>query len=127
VTRGKPSSEEDIAAYVGRFGAIAPDYEQQVRLGANAEFMDDEKRYLRIWSPACALDMDHGYQITEYIPGCQPIGDDGGGMVLFYAEGARGFGLYLVGYGDLELGDAVYLGPNLATLLFASNGLACLA
>jgi len=53
--------------------------------------------------------MDVGYGISKWIPGVLPIGDDGGGEVIFYANGKRGSGLSHVGYGNLDLDDAVWI------------------
>ena len=50
------------------------------------------------------------------------IGDDEGGKVIFYAEGKEGFGLYLVGFGNLDLDDAVYIAPSLEALLIEGIG-----
>ncbi|MBX9624137.1 MAG: SMI1/KNR4 family protein [Gemmataceae bacterium] len=67
--------------------------------------------------------MDEGYMIRHRIPGAIPIGDDGGGQVIFYAQGRDGFGLYHVGYGNLDIQDAKYIAPSLSDFLSRNKGI----
>ena len=66
--------------------------------------------------------MDHAYGISKRIAGAIPIGDDGGGKVIFYMNGKKGFGLYHVGYGDLDAEDATFAAPNLSALFELGAG-----
>jgi hypothetical protein len=51
-----------------------------------------------------------------------PIGDDGGGQVIFYLDGQHGFGLYHVGYGNLGEEDAIWIAASLKELLCEAKG-----
>ncbi|MGP3781155.1 hypothetical protein ACTWKC_12095 [Bacillus sp. 4A_MP3] len=51
--------------------------------------------------------MNESYEIQDYIPNSLAVGDDEGGNALIYFEGAEGFGLYIVGFGDLDPEEAV--------------------
>ena len=82
----------------------------------------DSTSYIRIWGAAGCSEMNAAYHIQDYIPQALAIGDDEGGKVIFYAEGKEGFGLYLVGFGNLDLDDAVYIAPSLETLLIEGIG-----
>ena len=57
------------------------------------------------------------------MPGAIPIGDNGGGEVIFYADGSNGFGLYQVKYGNLDLEDATWIAPDLEALLYRGEGI----
>lgn len=80
-------------------------------------------QYIRIWGPAGCIEMDEGYGIRRRIPGAFPVGDDGGGHVIFYQNGKDGFGLYHVGYGNLVGDDAIWIAPTLADLLTKGKGI----
>ena len=67
--------------------------------------------------------MDEGYDISKRIAGAIPVGDDGGGKVIFYMNGQDGFGLYHVGYGDLDAEDAVFMASGLSDLLEQAAGI----
>lgn len=82
----------------------------------------DSTSYIRIWGAAGCSEMNAAYHIQDYIPHALAIGDDEGGKVIFYAEGKEGFGLYLVGFGNLDLDDAVYIAPSLEALLIEGIG-----
>lgn len=55
--------------------------------------------------------------------GAFPIGDDDGDEVLFYARGHRGYRLYHVGFGNLNLKDAVWTAATLEDFLTKANGI----
>lgn len=81
-----------------------------------------EGQYVRIWGPLGCIEMDEGYHIRQNIPSAFPIGDDGGGQVIFFAEGKYGHGLYHVGYGNLDLEDAIWIAPDLHSFLLNAEG-----
>jgi hypothetical protein len=64
-----------------------------------------------------------GYGISKRIAGAIPIGDDGGGRVIMYMNGKEGYGLYHVGYGDLDEEDAIFIASNLTALLEQAAGI----
>ena len=67
--------------------------------------------------------MDEGYGIQKRIPGAFPIGDNGGGHLIFYQDGEHGRGLYQVGYGDLDGADAVFVAVSLTDTLTKATGI----
>lgn len=81
------------------------------------------ERYLYINSATACLDMNQSHEIQKWIPGSLGFGDDGGGTVLFYATGSNGFGVYAVGFGNLDIEDAIYLSESLESLLVYANGI----
>lgn len=98
------------------------EYLELVREATELEIADDEGGYLRIWTPRGIKEMDEAYGISSRIPEALPIGDDGGGRVLIYMVGLQGFGLYLSGFGDLSVDDALWVAPTLRDLLTRAEG-----
>jgi hypothetical protein len=105
------------------FGHIPPDYRALFEEVTELELQHHNGQYIRIWGPLGSKEMDQGYGIRARIPDAFPIGDDGGGNVIFYHEGARGPGLYHVGYGNLSSEDAVWMAPGLPSLLEECSGI----
>lgn len=105
-----------------RFGSVPEQFIELVREATELEIQHDNGTYLRIWGPADCISMDEGYGISERIRGAVPVGDDGGGRVLFFMQGKGGAGLYVVGFGDLDADDAKWVAPNLNELLINAVG-----
>ncbi|WGA66941.1 SMI1/KNR4 family protein [Escherichia fergusonii] len=119
------TDENDIYKLIKKYFHIAiPDeYLTFITLMADVELkVMDSTSYIRIWGAAGCSEMNAAYHIQDYIPHALAIGDDEGGKVIFYAEGKEGFGLYLVGFGNLDLDDALYIAPSLEALLIEGIG-----
>jgi hypothetical protein len=112
---------------VDQFKSTFPSAPQDlIELAAEVSDLEIETefgQYLRIWGAKGSVDMDAGYQISRYIPGAIPIGDDGGGRVIFVADGLEGRGLYHVGFGNLCLADAVWIAPTVSAFLCDAVGI----
>lgn len=118
-----PHAEQaDISLVKRKYVSVPQDYIDLVSQATDLEIETDSGKYIRIWGPRGSLEMDEGYEISNIIPSAFPIGDDGGGRVLFYATGPHGFGLYLVGFGNLDIDDAIWVAPTLEALLCNSDG-----
>lgn len=113
----QPATSGQISSLVATYPSIPHEYLALVTQATEIELEHKSGQYLRIWGPDGCREMDNGYDISERIPGAIPIGDDGGGMVIFYMDGKNGFGLYHVGYGNLDASDAVFTAPSLTALL----------
>ena len=118
-----PSSQAEINAAVTHFGSLPQEFVDLVREATEIEVQHQNGQYIRIWGPLSCIEMDEGYGVRQRIPDAIPIGDDGGGQVLFYAHGGRGYGLYYVGYGNLDRDDAIWIAATLDDLLTNSNGI----
>ncbi|PQO46658.1 1,3-beta-glucan synthase regulator [Blastopirellula marina] len=105
------------------FGQCPPEYVDLIYKATEIEMQHSEGQYVRIWGPLGCIEMDKGYGIRQYMPSAFPIGDDGGGHIIFFAEGKHGYGLYYVGYGDLDLDDAIWIAPDLRTFLVNAEGI----
>jgi hypothetical protein len=116
------ADEQHIALLQKRFPTVPQDYVDLAREATDLELATPNGRYLRLWGPMGTLDMDEGYEISSRIPGAIPIGDDGSGKVLFFANGHEGHGLYRVGYGDLDMEDAEWIAESLSALIFEGRG-----
>ena len=55
------------------------------------------------------MDMDEGYNISVFMPGLFSFGDDGGGRFLFYSKGNNGYGVYMTGYGNIDISDSIWI------------------
>jgi hypothetical protein len=105
------------------FGPLPRDYQALIQEVTELELEHQDGQYLRIWGPLGCKEMDEGYGIRARIPDAIPIGDDGGGRVLFYQNGPRGAGLYLVGHGNLDGADATWIARDLVALLGEGSGI----
>jgi hypothetical protein len=118
-----PASATEVALLQEYFGAVPTDYLDVVSEATEIELQHACGQYIRIWGPTGCIEMDEGYGIRQRIPGAVPIGDDGGGQVIFYQKGKQGFGLYHVGYGNLDGGDAIWIAPTLTDFLTKCVGI----
>ena len=105
------------------FSAVPPDYLELVGEVTETELQHAGGQYIRIWRPSGCVEMDEAYGIRRRIPGAVPIGDDGGGRVIFYQPDKHGSGLYHVGYGNLDPVDAIWIAPTLADFLTKGTGI----
>lgn len=117
-----PASATQISSLTAYFGAVPTEFVELVNEATEVELQHSSGQYIRIWGPAGCLEMDEAYGIRRRIPGAFPIGDDGGGQVIFYQNGNRGFGLYHIGYGNLDGNDATFIAPTLTDLLKGGVG-----
>lgn len=119
-----PSSEADIKAMQQYFKGteIPDDYILFISQMSEAEILVMNESYIRIWGASGCLEMNSSHKIQEYIPQSLAVGDDEGGKVIFYAEGKKGFGLYKVGFGDLEINNAEFVSSSLSALLLDGIG-----
>lgn len=82
-----------------------------------AEILVMGASYIRIWEAPGCMEMNDAYNIQKYIPNSLAIGDDEGGKVILYASDQNGYGLYQVGFSDLDINDAEFISPSLTELL----------
>ncbi|WP_415272817.1 SMI1/KNR4 family protein [Bacillus siamensis] len=118
------ATEEEIKALTEFSPINVPsDYLDIVSEATEVEINVAGGKYIRIWSPAGCIDMNESYEIQDYIPNSLAVGDDEGGNALIYFEGAEGFGLYIVGFGDLDPEEAVKVASSLNDLLIQDTGI----
>ena len=72
--------------------------------------------------PIDCIEMNEAHDIQKYIPNSLAIGDDEGGMALLYIDGKEGFGLYTVGFGNLDIEETIKIAPSLKVLLIDCVG-----
>lgn len=121
----KPASTtDDIIALHNYFPNIniPQEYISFITQLTEAEILTLDESYVRIWSAIGCMEMNSAYNIQKYIPGAIAIGDDEGGKVVFYANGKEGFGLYKVGFGDLDINVAEWTSPSLINFLIDGVG-----
>ncbi|GKQ97318.1 SMI1/KNR4 family protein [Aeromonas hydrophila] len=121
----KPASTvDDIIALHNYFSGvdIPQEYIDFITQLTEAEILVLDGSYVRIWSAIGCIEMNSAYNIQKYIPGSIAIGDDEGGKVVFYANGKEGFGLYKVGFGDLDINAAEWISPSLVSFLIDGIG-----
>ncbi|KKB73051.1 MULTISPECIES: SMI1/KNR4 family protein [Bacillus] len=119
-----PANKEEIKSLV-EFSPInvPPDYLDIVSEATEVEINVAGEKHIRIWSPAGCVEMNESYEIQDYIPDSLAVGDDEGGNALIFFEGKDGFGLYIVGFGDLDAEEAVKVAPSLNDLLIYDTGI----
>jgi hypothetical protein len=113
---------EEIQELFDYFKHCPQEYVNLIRQATEIELQYLNNQYVRIWGPLGCIEMDAGYGIRQHIPSAFPVGDDGGGHVIFFVNGKRGFGLYHVGFGNLDLDDAIWIAPDLHRFLVNCEG-----
>ncbi|WP_375199393.1 SMI1/KNR4 family protein [Bacillus sp. RS11] len=123
-SKESPASERQIKELMDFSTIEVPaDYIEFIKVATEVEINVKNEMYIRIWGPADSIEMNEAYYIQKYIPNSLAIGVDEGGNALIYFEGKRGFGLYMVGFGNLDIVDAVLIAPSLTDLLVNNFGL----
>lgn len=112
------ATEEEL----NQLRAISPidvpsEYAEIVKQATDLEINVDRSMYLRIWGPSRCIELNEAHNVHMYMPHSLAIGDDEGGRGLFYLSGKSGFGLYVTGFGNLDIDEAEYLAPTLSDLL----------
>ncbi|QEU62004.1 hypothetical protein KDRO_E08890 [Kluyveromyces lactis] len=122
--RNAGSSDEEIKTMRTFFSGkeIPEEYVCFISQLLEAEILVQGKSYIRIWGAEGCIEMNESYHIQKYIPNAIAIGDDEGGQVIFYATGGDGYGLYKVGFGNLDIEDAIFISNSLYDLLMKGNG-----
>lgn len=131
-TYSKRSTDDEIVA-LKRFCniEIPEDYikiieqmtDVEISVDSDDNNKDTSKKYIRIWGAKYAIDMNPAYKIQHYIPNSLVIGDNGGGYAIIYVDAYNGFGLYYVGFGDLDINSVVYISRSLSNLLVYGEGI----
>lgn len=81
------------------------------------------QKYIRIWGADGCIEMNESYFIQKYIPNSLAIGDDEDGNVILYAEGKKGFGIYIVAFNDLDVEEMVFIAGSLEEMLVFAKGI----
>jgi hypothetical protein len=118
-----PASSDQVSRLIAAYPTVPDEYLSVVKEATEVELQHQSGQYVRIWGPDGCIKMDDSYDISKRIASAIPIGDDRGCKVIFYMNGEKGFGLYHVGYGDLDADDAVFAAPSLSDLLEHAVGL----
>ncbi|WP_330986288.1 MULTISPECIES: SMI1/KNR4 family protein [Enterobacterales] len=118
------SSKDDIEKMKNHFKGITIPQEYSIFVSqmTEAEFFVVDESYIRIWGAEGCMEMNDSHHVQKYIPNSLAIGDDEGGKVILYAFGNNGYGLYQVGFGDLDINDAEFISPSLTDLLIHGVG-----
>lgn len=113
----------ELRMFEDYFKRVPSDYRELVGEAKEIELLHPNGEYVCIWNPLRCIDTYEEYSFGRYMPGVIPIGSNGFGEVIFYATGNRGAGLYHVGYGNLDLQDAVWIAPSLREFLTEGEGI----
>jgi hypothetical protein len=120
-----PSTESEIEQ-LKKFSPISvPEfYLEMIRQGSDFEILVDNKMYIRFWGAAGCLEMNPAYNIQKYLASGLGIGDDEGGRAFILMSRTEEYpaGLYLVGFGSLDLQDGKFIAESLEDLLINGNG-----
>lgn len=105
--------------------AIPEEYCEIIREKEIEICIKDEDGYvgLSIWGADRCLEWNPGHFVQKYIPNGIAIGDNGGGDMLLYANGKKGFGLYLADFGNLDKDELIYVSKSLKDLLLKGIGI----
>ena len=87
------------------------------------EIMVKNEKYIRIWGASGCIEMNSAYHIPKYIPNSLAIGDDECSNAVLYANGANGFGVYMVSFSDLDANEMVYIADSLESFFVKEEGI----
>ena len=85
--------------------------------------MVNKEKYIRLWGAKGCIEMNDAYHIQQYIPESLAIGDDECSNALLYARGNRGFGVYIVSFGNLGIDEMVYIADSLEAFFVNKEGM----
>ena len=103
--------------------SIPEDYMNIIKEKTEIEINVYHEKYLRIWGASNCIEMNIAHKIQKYIPLSLAIADDEGENILIYATGSKGFGLYVVEFGDLDVEEMIYISESLTDLLVHGKGI----
>ena len=86
------------------------------------EISVNKEKYVRLWGAKGCIEMNDAYHIQQYIPESLAIGDDECSNALLYARGNRGFGVYIVSFGNLGIDEMVYIADSLEEFFVNKEG-----
>jgi hypothetical protein len=118
-----PATAKDLKALEAHFGEIPPDYRALLQETGELSVEHENSESFTIWSSARCRELDLAYHIRDSIPDGFPVGDDGKNHVIYYHNGKRGYGLYLVGFGCLDPEEAIWLTDSITSLLHDASGM----
>ena len=87
------------------------------------EILVNKKKYIRIWGANGCIEMNDAYHIQKYIPYSLAIGDDECSNAVLYANGNKGFGVYMVSFGDLGIDEMIYIADSLESFFVNEEGM----
>lgn len=114
---------EDIEVLKERFPNVPAEYVELVLEATDVEMNWNQEQYIRIYGPRTCLEMDEGYEFSQYIEEAIVIGDNGGGGALVYMDGKKGWGLYRLGYGAIDRDIAIWIASSLSAFLLEGQGI----
>lgn len=125
-SQNSPASKEEILKLINFSPIELPkDYLELLEQATEIYINVKNGGCIRIWELLGingVMDLNEAYQVQRYIPKSLVIGDDGGDIALIYLDGKEGFGLYKIGFGDLDINDAVKISSSLKDLLVNNVG-----
>ena len=125
IDASKPASSDEEIKNLVEFSDIniPEDFLEVIRDLTEVEINVDGEKYIRIWGADGCIDMNEAYSIQDNIPNSLAIADDEGGNALIYTTGARGFGLYVIAFNDLDIDELQYVAGSLSDLLINNVGI----
>lgn len=103
--------------------AIPEEYFDIITENKEIEFHIKEEKYISIWGAKRCVEMNKAYHIQKYILEGIAIADDGFNNVLLYANGKKGFGVYIANFGDLNVEEMKYISKSMKELVIEEIGI----
>lgn len=121
---GPPASSSELDALGERYPLIPAGFADLALQVTGLVLLWHYRGELRLWHPGDIGAMDDAYEVSRYLPGAMPLGDNGGGSLLIHCIGADGAGIYLFEAGALFIEDARFLAPDIMALIERAEGAA---
>ena len=128
IVSSEPASSEEEIRQLIEFSKIEvpEEYLNIIRQQANIKMIVKKHKYERsiyIHGAFRCINMNKSLLMQKYMPNSLLIGDNGGYIILIYAIGLEGFGVYASDGASIDIKEAVYLSKSLESLLVYGDGI----
>lgn len=124
VTSDAKSSNNEIDELIQYSKIDVPiEFIEIIKEKTELEILVNSEKYIRIWGANGCIEMNDAYHIQKYISDSLAIGDDGCSNAVLYANGNKGFGVYIVPFGDLDVDEMVYIADSLESFFLKEMGI----
>ena len=103
--------------------AIPQEYFDIIENSEEIEFIIKDWKQITIWNANSCIEINRAYNIQKYISQSISICDVGHDNILLYANGKKGFGLYIAAFNNLDIDEMMYISKSLKDFILKEIGI----